>query len=239
MADDLSEEDARRWIANGLEWWPRGIARFAGHASAGRRLRWPDGHPVRRAASTGGGLLLACASGPGQRHRNGSARTSHCVGFPQQRCCTRSARHPSQQRRVSAGRDEMWFPPRGDLASLGTREGHAARRHHVEPARDRRLMVMTTPCVMQAHSRCIRREGSGARCQAEPLGLSLSALKGAARALVFPEREATTYATVTVISWKPSAPSGRGSTSLSDCSAPVLSVARTRITCLPGVASQS
>ena len=29
MADDLSEEDARRWIANGLEWWPRGIARFA------------------------------------------------------------------------------------------------------------------------------------------------------------------------------------------------------------------
>jgi ribosomal-protein-alanine N-acetyltransferase len=29
MADDLSEEDARRWIASGLEWWPRGVARFA------------------------------------------------------------------------------------------------------------------------------------------------------------------------------------------------------------------
>jgi ribosomal-protein-alanine N-acetyltransferase len=29
MAEDLSEEDARRWIANGLEWWPRGVARFA------------------------------------------------------------------------------------------------------------------------------------------------------------------------------------------------------------------
>jgi len=29
MAEDLSEEGARRWIANGLEWWPRGVARFA------------------------------------------------------------------------------------------------------------------------------------------------------------------------------------------------------------------
>jgi RimJ/RimL family protein N-acetyltransferase len=29
MADDLNEADARRWITNGLEWWPRGIARFA------------------------------------------------------------------------------------------------------------------------------------------------------------------------------------------------------------------
>ena len=29
MAADLSEDDARRWIADGLEWWPRGIARFA------------------------------------------------------------------------------------------------------------------------------------------------------------------------------------------------------------------
>ena len=29
MPDDLREEDARRWIASALEWWPRGIARFA------------------------------------------------------------------------------------------------------------------------------------------------------------------------------------------------------------------
>jgi RimJ/RimL family protein N-acetyltransferase len=29
MPAGLSEADARRWIASGLEWWPRGIARFA------------------------------------------------------------------------------------------------------------------------------------------------------------------------------------------------------------------
>jgi [ribosomal protein S5]-alanine N-acetyltransferase len=29
MAEGLSEQEARRWIADGLEWWPRGIARFA------------------------------------------------------------------------------------------------------------------------------------------------------------------------------------------------------------------
>ena len=29
MAADLTEQDARQWIAGGLEWWPLGIARFA------------------------------------------------------------------------------------------------------------------------------------------------------------------------------------------------------------------
>ena len=29
MAPNLTVEEARQWIATGLEWWPRGVARFA------------------------------------------------------------------------------------------------------------------------------------------------------------------------------------------------------------------
>ncbi len=29
MAEGLTEDQARLWIENGLEWWPRGVARFA------------------------------------------------------------------------------------------------------------------------------------------------------------------------------------------------------------------
>jgi RimJ/RimL family protein N-acetyltransferase len=31
MADDLSENDARRWIASGLEWWTRGRMQLVTH----------------------------------------------------------------------------------------------------------------------------------------------------------------------------------------------------------------
>jgi RimJ/RimL family protein N-acetyltransferase len=29
MPDDLTEEQARQWIEQGLQWWPKGVARFA------------------------------------------------------------------------------------------------------------------------------------------------------------------------------------------------------------------
>jgi len=29
MPDDLTEDSAREWITRGIEWWPRGVARFA------------------------------------------------------------------------------------------------------------------------------------------------------------------------------------------------------------------
>lgn len=29
MTEELTEEQARRWVEQGLEWWPRGVARFA------------------------------------------------------------------------------------------------------------------------------------------------------------------------------------------------------------------
>jgi RimJ/RimL family protein N-acetyltransferase len=29
MMEEMTEDEARRWVERGLEWWPRGVARFA------------------------------------------------------------------------------------------------------------------------------------------------------------------------------------------------------------------
>lgn len=47
------------------------------------------------------------------------------------------------------------------------------------------------------------------------------------------------YATRTMMVWKPSAPSGAGATGIGDWVKPLLSVARTRMSQSPGVASHS
>ena len=77
MPEAMTEDQARQWVERGLEWWPRGLARFAVTVPPSDECAGQIGIQFDFASASSRGVLLARSSSSRPWYRSGGARSRH------------------------------------------------------------------------------------------------------------------------------------------------------------------